>query len=495
MINRVRVLARFQFILAYLMFAFSSTNAQTLKADKSMAFQWLDMALEVTANDVDRIGAKPTVQSRALGICVTGMYDAWAAYDSKAVGTQYVGNLRRPAKEHTIKNKEIAISYAIYRIALDLYPADKSYLTDQFVKFGFNPNNLTQDKTKPEGIGNLVAKSIIEYRHNDGANQLGTEIGCDGKPYSDYTYYKPVNETNHIINADKWHPLPFLNKKGETFFVNFLTPHWYRVKPFGLKDPAQFRAPEYPKYGSSQLEKEVNEVIDLNANLTPQRKAIVEFMRDGPRSTGQAGHWLKFAQLVSIRDKQDLDTDVKMFFAVGNTAMDAFIASWETKRYYDSARPWTLVRVYKRGETIKGWGGPDKGTINMPAENWHPYSPADFVSPPFPAYVSGHSAVSGACGKVLELFTGSDKFGETETRRPGIITETPGDPISLPLPTFTATADLAGLSRVIGGYHIQSDNIEGLKMGRSVAEYLWNNVIQKYFDGTIALKPNTLVER
>lgn len=61
------------------------------------------------------------------------------------------------------------------------------------------------------------------------------------------------------------------------------------------------------------MEKEVQEVIDFNANLTPERKAIIEFMRDGPRSTGQAGHWLQFAQLVSIRDQNDLDTDVKMF--------------------------------------------------------------------------------------------------------------------------------------------------------------------------------------
>ena len=85
---------------------------------------------------------------------------------------------------------------------------------------------------------------------------------------------------------------------------------------------------------------------------------------------------------------------------------------------------------------------------------------------------------------MLELFTGSDKFGETEIRRPGIITETPGDPVSLPLPTFTATADMAGISRVLGGYHIQADNVAGLKMGREIAQYLWKDVIQKYFDGT-----------
>ena len=54
--------------------------------------------------------------------------------------------------------------------------------------------------------------------------------------------------------------------------------------------------------GSEQLEKEVQEVIEMQANLTDYQKALVEFMRDGPQSVQQAGHWLKFAQDVSRRD-------------------------------------------------------------------------------------------------------------------------------------------------------------------------------------------------
>lgn len=459
-----------------------SLNTQ---AQKSLAFKWLDIALEVTANDVDRVGAKPTVQSRSLGIVTKAMYDAWACYDDKASSWSYGNKMRRPKAERTKKNKETAISYTMLRVLQDLYPSDKDYILKEFVKMGYNPNLTTQDPNKPEGLGNKIAAHIIEASHKDGANQLGDEKGCDGSPYSDYTYYRPVNSYKHIIDPDRWHPLPFVSPKGDTFLVGFLTPHWYRVQPFGLKNAAQFRAPEFPKFGSAQLKKEVDEVIDFNSHLDTTRKATVEFMRDGPRSTGQAGHWLKFAQMVSVRDHNDLDQDVKMFFVVGTTAMDAFIACWETKRYYDSARPWTLVREYYAGQTIKGWAGPDKGTQDIAAERWHPYSPANFVSPPFPAYVSGHSTVSGACGKILELFTGSDKFGEVEKRQAGIITETPGDPVSIPMPTFTATADMAGISRVMGGYHIQADNIEGLKMGRNIAHYLWDNVYQKYFDGTI----------
>lgn len=456
----------------------------------SLATKWLDIALEVTANDVDRVGAKPTIQARQLGIAVTAMYDAWACYDAKAVGSRFGGKLRRPEAERTPKNKEKAISHAIYHVLIDQFPLDKDYITTEFKKLGFDPMNKSLDKTKAEGLGNFIAKDLLEFRHHDGANQLGDEPGSNGQPYSDYTYYKPVNSYKKVIDPDRWHPLPFVKPSGDTFFVGFLTPHWYRVKPFGLKSSSQFRAPEYPKFGSEQLKKEVDELMDFNANLDHTRKSTIEFMRDGPRSTGQAGHWLRFAQMVSQRDHYGLDQDVKLYFTVGITAMDAFIACWETKRYYDSSRPWTLVREYYKGQKIKGWGGPDKGTMDIPAELWHPYSPADFVSPPFPAYVSGHSTVSSACGKILEYFTGSDEFGVTENRICGIITETPGDPVSLPLPTFSATSEMAGISRVLGGYHIQADNIEGLKMGKKVADYLWDEVFKKYFDGTYVPEQN-----
>ncbi|MNL61601.1 hypothetical protein D3C87_1855470 [compost metagenome] len=48
-----------------------------------------------------------------------------------------------------------------------------------------------------------------------------------------------------------------------------------------------------------------------------------------------------------------------------------------------------------------------------------------------------------------------------------------GKPVVLKFPTFTETANMAGISRVMGGYHIQADNVEGLKLGRNVAHEVW----------------------
>ncbi len=480
----------------------SSTLSLRETGPHSAAFEWLDVALEATAREHERHAPRPTIGSRMLAIITTCMYDAWAAYDDKAVGTRLGDKLRRPPSERTTANKEKAIAYACYRAMLDLFPEDEPWIAGQMRKHGLNPKDNSTDPTTPQGIGNGAAAAVLAYRHRDGANQLGDEVGSNGDAYSDYTFYHPVNPVDRILDPDCWQPIEFDNGKGGKVTPGFLTAHWYRVKPFALQRSDQFRCPPPPKMGSEQLRKEADEVLTLNANLTPQQKAIVEFMRDGPRSTGQSGHWLRLAQAVSRRDKYTIDQDVKLYFAVANVAMDAFIACWESKRYYDSSRPWTLIHYYYAGKEIEGWGGAGKGVVKMRGEDWHPYSPLTFITPPFPGYPSGHSTVSSASARTLELFTGSDRFGVTEERQAGELTEPgfsckimqmrdgklPSDPsltcdVVLQMPTFSETAKLAGISRVLGGYHIQSDNIRGLELGRKVADYVWPKT-KAYFDGT-----------
>jgi hypothetical protein len=56
--------------------------------------------------------------------------------------------------------------------------------------------------------------------------------------------------------------------------------------------------------------------------------------------------------------------------------------------------------------------------------------------------------------------------------------ENTGDTVTLKFPTFTKTADMAGLSRVLGGYHIQADNVEGLALGRKVADVVWRKYLK-----------------
>jgi hypothetical protein len=480
-------------LAAFSMMAFVSCNASGNKANETnedslivsepqgennMAYQWCKLALTATASDTERFRPRPTVTSRMLALVFVSIFDAWTAYDSEAIPVYMQGVEKRPAGEHTLSNKEKTISYAAFYALNEYFYAD-SLLFDEFMdSLGFDPDLASADLSSPEGIGMKASMDVIAARKNDGSNQYGEHAGSIG-PYSDYTHYKPQNTPEENTTISHWQPKYFADGNGGKFAPQCLTPYWGNVKPMALDSSNEFRSPAPPAVGSEELNKQLQEVIDLQANLTLEEKALVEFMRDGPKSVQQTGHWLIFAQDVSRRDNHTLDQDVKMYFLLTMAAMDAFIACWETKMYYDYARPYSLIRHHYKGKDIQAWGGPNKGTVTIKGDNWVPYSPETFVCPPFPSYVSGHSTVSGACSKVLELFTGSDIFGERVTLLPGAMTE-PGitaDSVILEFPTFSETANMAGRSRVLGGYHIECENQEGLSMGRKVGQKAWEKFL------------------
>ncbi|MDH4092624.1 MAG: vanadium-dependent haloperoxidase [Cyclobacteriaceae bacterium] len=448
--------------------------------ENNLAYRWGKISLACTANDTENFKPRPTITSRILALTWVSIFDAWSRYDDHAIPMYLTSVERRPREERTLKNKEIAISYAAYRAMLEYYYSDSTLLRKEMINMGLDPNDNSMDPSSPIGIGNLAARTVIAARLDDGANQRGKEANSDGTPYSDYTGYSPVNNADNLNDLSRWQPKYFSDGKGGKYAPGCLTPHWWKIKPLALDSPNQFRPGPPPAIGSKQLADEVKEVIDLQANLTNEQKALVEFMRDGPKSVQQAGHWFVFAQDVSVRDHHTLDEDVKMYFLVEMAAMDAFIASWDAKMFYDYARPYALVHDYYQSQVIKAWGGPEKGMVQVKGTEWRPYSPETFLCPPFPSYVSGHSTVSGACAETLRRFTNNDEFGAAVKLVPGILTEPKhiGDTVVINFPTFTETANMAGMSRVLGGYHIQADNVEGLKLGRNVAGAAWRKYLE-----------------
>jgi hypothetical protein len=482
--QRVRtiVIVLFSTFLMPLTYSCSNTNKNAganepsePRGNNNLAYLWGKISLECTANDTDRFNPRPTVTSRILALTWTAVFDAWSCYDDKAIPLYLTSAKRQPSASRTLRNKEIAISYAAYRTMLEYYFSDSTLLRKKMVELNLDPDDHSTDPNTAVGIGNLAAKAVIEARATDGANQLGTMPGSNGERYSDYTHYTPVNSVDELKDPGRWQPKYFLDAKGRRFSPSCLTPQWTKVRPLVLDSGNQFRPGPPPALGSEQLINEIKEVVEVQANISNEQKALVEFMRDGPKSVQQAGHWLIFAQQVSVRDQHSLDDDVKMYFLVEAVAMDAFIAAWDAKMYYDFARPFALVHDYFQDQLIRGWAGPGNGIVQIKGKEWRPYSPASFLCPPFPSYVSGHSCVSGGCAEALRLFTGSDAFGEEVKLVPGALTEpeNTGDTVTLKFPTFTETANMAGFSRVLGGYHIQADNIEGLSMGRKVAVAVW----------------------
>lgn len=450
------------------------------RVEPNVVIQWNNAALQGVRDS--KLG--PPMVSRALAIVHTCMYDAWAAYDAHAMGTQFGSELRRPRSEHHLRNMNEAISFAAYRAAVDLFPGDKASVFDPLMKsLGYDPSDTSTDTSTAAGVGNVACAAVLSFRHHDGSNQLG-DLEPGGVPYADYTGYVPENppgpvppDPAAVIDINHWQPLQYVDATGNWVTQAFVGAQWGRVVPFALTSAAQFRpltAQGPALFGTSEFLEQAEELVTLSAHLTDERKMIAEYWADGPNSELPPGHWDLFAQFVSARDHHDLDTDVKVFFALTNAIFNAGIVAWDAKREFDSVRPATAIPFLFQNQQIESWGGPGKGTVVMDGRNWIPYQRSTFPTPPFPEYISGHSAFSAAGAEVLKILTGSDIFGASVTfpqgsskTEPGM---TPAQPMTLTWSTFTEAANQAGISRRYGGIHFRRADLSGRTVGRLVAD-------------------------
>jgi len=447
----------------------------------NVAIQWDNALLQ--AIRVTKPG--PPIVARALAIVHTAMYDAWAAYDDRAVGTRLGASLRRPSSERTLASKNEAVSFAAYGALVDLFPTQMPAFNDAMRSLGYDPANGSTDVATPAGVGNVAAAAVIAFRHVDGANQLG-----DLHPgaYSDYTGYVPVNDPDHINDPNRWQPLRFSDGHGGFVTPGFIAPHWGRVVPFALTSGSQSRSPEVPNlYPFGGYRVQVEQILQYSARLTDTQKAIAEYWADGPRSELPPGHWMLFGQFVSRRDGHTLDQDVKMFFALANAVFDAGIVAWDCKRAYDYVRPVTAVHFLFAGKKVRAWAGPYRGTQVIDGADWEPYQPVTFITPPFPEFISGHSTFSAAAAEILRSFTGSDAFGASAIVLAGSSKVEPGavpaTDVTLSWATFSDAADQAGISRRYGGIHFVQGDLQGRSGGRLVGAQVWAKALT-YFNGT-----------
>jgi hypothetical protein len=387
-----------------------------------------------------------------------------------------------------------AISFAAHRATVDIFPSAQLSVFDPLMRrLGYDPANTTDDITTPAGVGNMVAQAVLEFRHRDGANQLGDEPG--GKPgvaYSDYTGYVSPNQPMDmrgpfdpatVRDPNLWQPLRYVDATGTVATQAYVGAQWQHVAPFALTNVAQLRSTTGPaRYGSQSYESQARNLLALSAGLTDEQKMVAEYWADGPHSELPPGHWDLFGQFVSRRDhhgtqKHGVDADVRLFFALTNAVFDASICCWDNKRAFDSVRPITAIRYLFKGQQIRAWGGPYRGTRPMDGAEWLPYQASTFPTPPFPEYSSGHSTFSAAGAEILRLFTGSDRFGASVAFPAGSSKfeagAVPASDVTLRWATFSDAANQAGISRRYGGIHFEQGDLDGRAAGRHVAQLAW----------------------
>ena len=304
----------------------------------NVVVKWNDELLQTIRANPPTTG--PTVTARAIAVLHTAIYDAWAAYDGVADGVHYQ---QKPDTQRTAANKEKAISFAAHKTLSWLFPAraDLGEYDAQMQEL----NYVLTDASLPATVGRDAAQATIDYRGNDNSNQANGYAAPPG-------YYTPANTPDQIIVPWRWQPLcvltaagvaagkPHLPPPGQTCAsdtTNYTaqkpyTPHWKDVKAFALDAAHQYTPPGPPKLADGSYDpKDVTTALQDTANLDDTEKVIAEYWADGPKSEFPPGHWALLGQAYSRKRVHSVDTDVKLFFTMGNALLDASISSWAAK--------------------------------------------------------------------------------------------------------------------------------------------------------------------
>lgn len=213
----------------------------------------------------------------------------------------------------------------------------------------------------------------------------------------------------------RWRSAPPLN------LYNPLEAFAGKWRPWVLESGGEINPPLPVLFDSEAYWQEAEHVLRTTRELTLEQKRIADEWNLDSGSVTPAGVWNLRARRLLESTKSGTG-DAAQVLAVLNVAMaDAFIACWHAKFEHWTQRPVHAIR-------------------DRLDPNFLPY----LITPAFPGYVSGHATVSGAAAEVLAAFFPD---AAKEVREMG---------------------EEAARSRLYGGIHFQSDNDEGLKLGRTI---------------------------
>jgi hypothetical protein len=323
-------------------------------------------------------------------------------------------------------SREAAAAMAGYTVLSSLYPS-QSFSAQLNASLATIPDG--DAKTTGITLGQSVATQMLNLRASDGWNA---------------TYpYSPTP------GAGNWRPtLPD--------HAPFLLPQWGFVQPFTMTSGTQFRQGPPPGLTTQEYATDFNEVKSLGAinstTRTDDQTEIAWFWAAGPGTVTPPGQWNQIAQTVATQTGSTLSENARSFALLNLGLADAAISAWDMKLYYDFWRPITAIQE-----------ADNDGNINTEADlNWLPLLP----TPPFPAYVSGHSSFSGAGAALLaDIYGDMTLFGLTV------------DDVTRYFDSFSDAASEAGRSRIYGGIHFEFDNALGLTAGDALGHYVFNNFL------------------
>jgi hypothetical protein len=408
----------------------SSACVETLEARTLMAadtvLEWNEVAVEATR--VARLS--PNAQTRALAMVHGAVFDAVNGIEQGY--TPYLVQRHAPIWA----SEEAAAAVAAHGVLVSLLPAQQATLDAALASsLAAVPDGPAEDAGV--AFGKLVADRMLAERADDGSTDVVTYVPGTG--------------------PDDWQPTP-------SAFAPAALPQWATVETFGIESPDQFRADPPPSLDSPAFTQAFNEMKALGAaNSTTRSDEQTEIARywAGPSGTVQPpGHWNSIARGVADAQDNSLIQNARMLALLNIGMADALIAAWDSKFEYNFVRPVTAIR------NADNDGNPD--TVGDAA--WSPL----LTTPPHPSYMAAHSAVSATAATVLAEFFGNDAIAFTSSAE----IAAGGPVITRSFDSFSEAAQEAGASRIYGGIHWSFDNEAGLQAGRSVGEFVADNLLR-----------------
>ncbi len=397
----------------------TNTIRRVTQDSSDVVLDWNGVLLNAVYTDK----TAPPLASRNMAIVQTAVFDAVNSFANTYQNYHFTGAAPTGA------SLEAAAAAAAYNTLLQLYPKQKTYFDNALIS---SLAKIADGKAEDDGVafGKQVADDLLAFRSNDGASKTVT--------------YTPGTDPGD------WQPTA-------PGFAAALAPQWGNVTPFGLTSGSQFRPAGEPVLTSDKYTADFNQVKELGSidstTRTADQTQIAQFWADGGGTFTPPGHWNQIAQNVAASKGNSLLDNARLFALLDMSLADAGIAAWDAKYQFNFWRPITAIQ---KADTD---GNPN--TIADP--NWKPL----ITTPPFPEYISGHSTFSGAAATVLTSLLGDNiSFSINSLGTPGI---------DRTFSSFNAAATEAGISRIYGGIHFNSANIDGQTTGKSIGNYVLQN--------------------
>jgi len=402
---------------------FLAVSVFQLTATADLVCDWNNLALSAIRNE----STSPPLAARNLAILHAAMHDAVNAITP--THAQYFTQITvtPPA------SPEAAAATAAHRVLSELFPSQSAAFDAALINsLNAVPNEIA--KTNGVQLGEFVADIILDWRASDGSS---TSVP-----------YVPSTE-------------PGAWRRTAPFFRPPELPQWPYVGCFALTNGTQFRPAGPPPLNSAQYTADFNQVKLLGAASSSTRTAeqtlIARFWSDFSYTVTPPGHWNQIAQNVATNHGLSLPQNARLFALLNIAMADAGIAVWDAKYAFNFWRPITAIQEANLD------GNPD--TANDP--EWTPL----LNTPAFPEYVSGHSTFSAAAATVLARFFGTDgvPFTVGSDAVPGVLRN---------YTSFATTAEEIGMSRIYGGIHFLSADLDGLNLGHAIGELVEQNFLR-----------------